>query len=72
MLSNVYAEAMRGKYCISQNRYEEFYTRLVRQKLVDFLSDERKRGRKTDATMDQSAAAPQIDSSPRDSVLTDI
>ena len=62
---------MRGKYRISQNRYEEFYTRLVRQKLVDFLSDERKHARKTDETTDQSSAAPQIDSPPRDSVLTD-
>ena len=71
MFSDVYIEAMRGKYRISQNRYEEFYARLVRQKLVDFLSDERKRARKTDTTMDQSAAAPQIDSSPRGSVRTD-
>lgn len=37
---------MRVKYRIAQHRYDEFYAKLVRSKLVDFLSDERKRSRK--------------------------
>ena len=37
---------MRGKYRISEDRYDDFFDRLVRPKLVDFLSDERKRQRK--------------------------
>jgi hypothetical protein len=38
---------MRSKYRICEDRYDEFFMRLVRQKLVDFLSDERKRNRKS-------------------------
>ncbi|CAF3339339.1 unnamed protein product [Rotaria socialis] len=33
-------DAMRGKYRIADHYYDEFYNKLVRPKLVDFLSDE--------------------------------
>ncbi|CAF4547431.1 unnamed protein product [Rotaria socialis] len=42
--------AMRVKYQISADRYDEFYGKLVRSKLVDFLADERKRHRKSTST----------------------
>ncbi|CAF4953323.1 unnamed protein product, partial [Rotaria socialis] len=42
--------AMRVKYQISVDRYDEFYGKLVRSKLVDFLADERKRQRKSTST----------------------
>jgi hypothetical protein len=34
---------MRNKYRIDRHRYDDFFTKLVRPKLVDFLIDERKR-----------------------------
>ncbi len=37
---------MRRKYRIAEHLYDEFFTKLVRPKLVDFLVDERKRDRK--------------------------
>ena len=37
---------MRVKYRIARDRYDEFFTKLIRSKLVDFLADERKRERK--------------------------
>ncbi|CAF4349356.1 unnamed protein product, partial [Rotaria sp. Silwood2] len=36
-------EAMRCKYQIGEHRYDEFFTKLVRNKLADLLPDERKR-----------------------------
>ncbi|CAF1482427.1 unnamed protein product, partial [Rotaria sordida] len=39
-------DAMRSKYRIAGDRYDEFYSKLVRPKLADFLADERKRDRK--------------------------
>ncbi|CAM4946159.1 unnamed protein product [Rotaria socialis] len=42
--------AMRVKYQIYADRYDEFYGKLVRPKLVDFLADERKRHRKSTST----------------------
>ena len=61
---------MCDKCRISRDRDEKFYARLVTQKLVDFLSDERKCAHKTDETMDQSASASRTDSPSRDSVQT--
>ncbi|CAF3253828.1 unnamed protein product, partial [Rotaria socialis] len=43
---NFCLDAMRVKYQIYADRYDEFYGKLVRPKLVDFLADERKRHRK--------------------------
>ncbi|CAF4958790.1 unnamed protein product [Rotaria socialis] len=43
-------DAMRVKYQIYADRYDEFYGKLVRPKLVDFLADERKRHRKSTST----------------------
>jgi hypothetical protein len=34
---------MGAKYRACQHLYEKFYAKLIRPKLVDFLSDERKR-----------------------------
>ncbi|CAF4154555.1 unnamed protein product, partial [Rotaria magnacalcarata] len=42
--------ALRYKYNISGSRYDEFFHRLIRPKLVDLLSDERKRARKSETT----------------------
>ncbi|CAM4842552.1 unnamed protein product [Rotaria magnacalcarata] len=42
--------ALRCKYNISGSRYDEFFHKLLRPKLVDFLSDERKRARKSEST----------------------
>ncbi|CAF1427315.1 unnamed protein product, partial [Rotaria magnacalcarata] len=42
--------ALRCKYNISGSRYDEFFHKLIRPKLVDFLSDERKRARKSEST----------------------
>ncbi|CAF1324659.1 unnamed protein product [Rotaria sordida] len=39
-------EAMRCKYRIAEEHYDNFYGKLIRPKLVDFLGDERKRDRK--------------------------
>ncbi len=39
-------EAMRSKYRIAKEKYDEFFWKLVRPKLVDFLNDERKRDQK--------------------------
>lgn len=57
-----FSEAMRGKYRISDDRYEEFYAKLVRPKLVDFLSDERKRWRKSNELLDRSKSNDQSNS----------
>ncbi len=37
---------MRIKYRIDQYRYDDFFKKVIRPKLVDFLVDERKRDRK--------------------------
>ncbi|CAF1367943.1 unnamed protein product [Rotaria sordida] len=51
LLSSVLpSEAMGAKYHICEHRYDEFFTKLVRPKLVNFLSDERKRERKRQST----------------------
>jgi hypothetical protein len=39
-------EAMRCEYRIAPEHYDEFYWKLVRPKLADFLADDRKRDRK--------------------------
>ncbi|CAF1470043.1 unnamed protein product [Adineta ricciae] len=39
-------DALRSKYHLAADKYDEFYSKLVRPKLADFLNDERKRGRK--------------------------
>ena len=57
-----YLEAMRGKYRISEDRYQDFYNRLVRPKLVDFLSDERKRWRKSNQSANRSTSPVRSDS----------
>ncbi|CAF1690097.1 unnamed protein product, partial [Adineta ricciae] len=36
--------ALRSKYHLAADKYDEFYSKLVRPKLADFLNDERKRG----------------------------
>ena len=36
-------EAMQNKYRMSDEHYEDFYTKIVHPKLVDFIGDERKR-----------------------------
>ncbi|CAF4640963.1 unnamed protein product [Rotaria socialis] len=41
---------LRYKCNINGSRYDEFFHKLIRQKLVDFLSDERKRARKNETT----------------------
>ncbi|CAF1389510.1 unnamed protein product [Rotaria sp. Silwood1] len=38
--------ALRSKYHIAADRYDEFYNKLIRLKLAEFLSNERKRHRK--------------------------
>ncbi|CAF2228734.1 unnamed protein product [Rotaria magnacalcarata] len=43
-------DAMRVKYPISADCYDEFYGKLARPTLVDFLVDERKRHRKSTST----------------------
>ncbi|CAF4534271.1 unnamed protein product, partial [Rotaria magnacalcarata] len=43
---NFSLDAMRVKYPISAECYDEFYGKLARPTLVDFLVDERKRHRK--------------------------
>jgi hypothetical protein len=49
---------MRGKYHIAADRYDEFFTKLVRPKLVDYLSDERKRDRKRKSTQSSISLSP--------------
>lgn len=42
----IFLEALRYKYNIAESRYDDFFHKLVRSKLVDFLIDERKRASK--------------------------
>ncbi|CAF1383300.1 unnamed protein product, partial [Rotaria magnacalcarata] len=53
--------AMRGKYRIADHYYDEFYNKLVRPKLVDFLSDERKRERQKQSTNSLSSQSSSPD-----------
>ena len=50
-------EAMQNKYRISDEHYEDFYTKIVRPKLVDFIGDERKRDRKKKRLVSESTAS---------------
>ncbi|CAF1479559.1 unnamed protein product [Rotaria sordida] len=43
-------DATRSKYRIAADQYDEFFNKLVRPKLADFLADERKRDRKSTQT----------------------
>ncbi|CAF2115959.1 unnamed protein product [Rotaria magnacalcarata] len=54
-------DAMRGKYRIADHYYDEFYNKLVRPKLVDFLSDERKRERQKQSTNSLSSQSSSPD-----------
>ncbi|CAF4349298.1 unnamed protein product [Rotaria sp. Silwood2] len=47
--------AVRGKYEIGASYYNEFYAKLVRPKLVDFLADERKRDRRSTSTQSSTS-----------------
>ena len=50
-------EAMQNKYRISDEHYEDFYAKIVRPKLVDFIGDERKRDRKKKRLVSESTAS---------------
>ncbi|CAF4218971.1 unnamed protein product [Rotaria magnacalcarata] len=54
-------DAMRGKYRIADHYYDEFCNKLVRPKLVDFLSDERKRERQKQSTNSLSSQSSSPD-----------
>ncbi|CAF4753933.1 unnamed protein product, partial [Rotaria magnacalcarata] len=49
--NNFYLGAIQNKYRIADEHYDDFFTKMIRPKLVDFVCDERKRDRQANNQM---------------------